>query len=713
MAEVAKVRIDIGSKADLKGFKQVETASAKLGKSVKKLGAALGIAFSTRAVVQYVKQASIAAAQDQKAQKLLAVNLKNLGLAYANADSEKFIASLEQQTTILDDELRPAYAQLARTTGSISVTQKLMTVAFDASNGAGLGYAQTIDILSQAYVGNKKGLKQLNLGLTNADLAAMSFDEILTVITNKFAGAGATALQGYAGDMAKLDVATANAAETLGKAFLDKFKAIAGGGDIDRATKKIDTFSESLAGFIRIVGDFKAASDLLAQIEFGGFLGLVPKVRFPNGPAAQSPADRAAIDKANKTAAAKLAAEKAAAAKLKADKAAAERKKALAEKKAEALSKAAAAFDLTRISIAAALRATYDNDTKLRLLAMQAIENDNGELALKYLEQLNILQKSVQTDKLNGITTIGKASLSSLADQLLAELAAIDKTEMAQDAKNQAKSAAFAKFNDAITKQGGLAALNEYNEQTQIKLTSIAKLAAIANTSAALATLNTIMTSNEKAIALTQSANDLARYTALEDYIKLLGVAYNAAIALAQASAGKAVPGGAVPGTGGKPFVPNPGGSPFVPIPGFPGIGSSKDEKDAKDDVIAAIIAEVIPAAEIAAAAATDNGTSVIAEIIAAVVPHAAIAAAASEDAANSIAAIANNTDPTMIDWAAIYAAMASSSGVNDRGGNPDNITVNINAGVIASQEEFVALVQDAVQVNNRRGNNLEVAGII
>jgi len=318
---------------------------------------------------------------------------------------------------------------------------------------------------------------------------------------------------------------------------------------------------------------------------------------------------------------------------------------------------------------------------------MQAIENEQGELALNYLNQLGILQKSVQTDKLSGITTINAASLSSLADQLLAELAAIDKTEMAEDDKNQAKSAAFAKFNDAITKQGGLAALNEYNEQTQIKLTSIAKLAAIANTSTALATLNTIMISNEKAIGLTQSANDLARYMALQDYIKLLGVAYNAAIALAQASAGKGVPGGGpvIPNPGGNPIVP-PGGSPFVPNPIFPGAGSSKDEKDARDNVITAII----------------DG----------VVPHAAIAAAASEDAANAIAAIANNTDPTMIDWAAIYAA-AETSSRDDRGRSADNITVNINAGVIASQEEFVALVQDAVQVNNRRGNNLEVAGII
>ena len=44
------------------------------------------------------------------------------------------------------------------------------------------------------------------------------------------------------------------------------------------------------------------------------------------------------------------------------------------------------------------------------------------------------------------------------------------------------------------------------------------------------------MVSNELAIATTQSANDLARYNALKDYINLLGVAYNAALALAQAN---------------------------------------------------------------------------------------------------------------------------------------------------------------------------------
>ena len=283
-----------------KAFKQADTAAATLAKSAKKLGAALGIAFSARAVVQYTKAASIAAAQDQKAQQLLAINLKNLGLAYANLDSEKFIANLEKQSGILDDELRPAYSQLARVTGSIATTQKLMTVAFDASNGSGLSYASTIDILSQAFVGNQKGLKQLNLGYTAAELKAKSFDEIIAIITNRFAGAGETALSGYAGQMAKLNVATSNASETLGGAFLDAFKSIAGGGDIDRATSKIDKFSEGLAGVIRVLTGVNSLEAMLKDVEWTGFLGLVPVA--PKIAGAQSPGERKAIDAAAKKA---------------------------------------------------------------------------------------------------------------------------------------------------------------------------------------------------------------------------------------------------------------------------------------------------------------------------------------------------------------------------------------------------------------------------
>jgi hypothetical protein len=200
----------------------------------------------------------------------------------------------------LKDELRPAYAQLARVTGSIATTQKLMTVAFDASSGSGLSYASTIDILSQAFMGNQKGLKQLNLGYTAAELKAKSFDELIKIITDRFAGAGKTALSGYAGQMDKLNLATSRAADTLGLAFLDSFKSIAGGGDIDRATSKIDKFSKALAGVIRVLTGANSLQAMLKDVEWTGFLGLVPVA--PKLQSAQSPGERKAIDAAAKKA---------------------------------------------------------------------------------------------------------------------------------------------------------------------------------------------------------------------------------------------------------------------------------------------------------------------------------------------------------------------------------------------------------------------------
>ena len=554
MADTAKVDIQLNSKADLKGFKKVETASEKLIKTTKKLAASLGIAYSAKKVLAYAGASIKAAAADQKSQLLLTTNLKNLGLAYANVDSEAFIKSMETQTHIADDLLRPAYAQLAQQTGSIALTQKIMATAFDTANGAGLDFSQTVNILSQAYVGNRKGLKQLNIGLSQAQLAALSFDELLTTLNTHFSGAGAAAVKGYAGQMDALNITLGNVQEILGGALLDSFAKMAGGGDITKATTKIENFATALAGALKVLTGVYDMNAILSQVTFGGFLGLVPKDKPASSIPMQSPGDRAAIDKANAAAAKRAYEAGAAARKLAKAQADAAAKKALADKKSADLSKAAAAFDLSRISIAAALKATYDNDTKLRLLAMQAIADEDGEKALGYLNQLKLLQDSVQAAKLAGITTISNASLEAINTQLLKELAAINATKMSEADKNAARDEAFRKYNDALVKQGGLAAANEYNERTQIQLTSIAKLAALQGYGAALDTINKIMVSNELAIGKTQSANDLARYMALKDYINLLGVAYNAALALAQANAaaasGAAIIGGVTSGSG-------------------------------------------------------------------------------------------------------------------------------------------------------------------
>ena len=259
MVQKTGVNVHIGSEFDAKGFKQAQSALTKLGGSAKKLAGAVGLAYGAKALVSYGKASMKAAADDQKAQKILASNLKNVGLAYASVDAESFIKSMEKQTAILDDQLRPAYGQLAQVTGSATKAQDLMQLAFDVSSGSGLDYASTVDILSQAYVGNTKGLKQLNLGLTQAELKAMSFEQITTKLRQNFAGAGGVALDSYAGSMAKLSVATANASETIGTALLDAIIKISGSNGVDGLISKIDTLASAFASVVTQVGNAVSA----------------------------------------------------------------------------------------------------------------------------------------------------------------------------------------------------------------------------------------------------------------------------------------------------------------------------------------------------------------------------------------------------------------------------------------------------------------------
>jgi hypothetical protein len=221
------------------------------------------------------------------------------------------------------------------------------------------------------------------------------------------------------------------------------------------------------------------------------------------------------------------AAAAAAAAKREKERLALLKKQAIVEKNKLALTKAAAVFDTTRISLAAALKATYDKETKLRLEALQAIEEDNGELALKKIGELAAFQKNADLEKLAGIKQISEATLLDINTQLLAELSAIDKSKMAEGDKELAREEAFKKYNAAIIAAGQLAAKESYSERVQIQLTEIARLASISKTTSAANTAALLRESAELSmidrVAKAQKAADDARLKALQEYAAALG----------------------------------------------------------------------------------------------------------------------------------------------------------------------------------------------
>lgn len=251
---MANVRIDIASEFDNKGFKKAQAATNQLDQAVGKLGKKMIGAFSAYKILQFSKDSVKAFAQDEKAAASLANELKNMGLSFNAPAAEDFIHTMQKQTGVLDDELRPAYAQLIRISGSMAETQKLMSLAFDVSSGTGQDYKTVIDALSQAYVGNTKGLKSLNTGLTQAELKTKSFAEITDILTQKFKGAGAAAVDTYAGKMNLLKASVADAQETIGKGFIDAFTTIGNDQNFNDTLDKIDNAALAVADMIRGVG---------------------------------------------------------------------------------------------------------------------------------------------------------------------------------------------------------------------------------------------------------------------------------------------------------------------------------------------------------------------------------------------------------------------------------------------------------------------------
>jgi hypothetical protein len=437
---MANIVIDVAAEfTGKRAFDQAGKSTVSLEKSVKKLAGAFGLAFSTQKIVAFGKESVKAFAEDNAAIVVLRKNLENLGLAYESTNAENFIASLEAQSAILDDKLRPAYAQLSKVTLSAIKTQELMTLAVDISRSTGVDFSTVINTLSRAYIGNYKGLKQLNIGLSDAELKTKDFAEIQEILIKQSQGAGKAYIETFAGSIDKLAVASANAKEVIGEGLVDLFADLAGNGDINKATDNINTLATAVSDLLKDVdkltlldylGVFLTGSitketfDKLNVKPGGGFTDSQNAARL----AAEAKARKAAAAAAAKAAAARaaeIAAEKKRRAKQKADAAAllAAEKKAAAQK--AILAKADSMFNIERIQIEAALKGRISADEKLRLELQRAILNEDFELADKLQKKLEASQRA--TAALQGQINTIKPPVNPFAEtlstlELIAEL---------------------------------------------------------------------------------------------------------------------------------------------------------------------------------------------------------------------------------------------------------------------------------------------------
>ena len=270
---MANVVIDIATEfTGKKGFKQAETATDKLTKNVKNLAGAFGLAFGTAAVLNYAKTSIKAAADDQKAQKQLALALENVGLARDVASTEQYISRLQSEFGILDDLLRPAYQRLAVATQSSAESQRLLNLALDISASTGKDVNAVTVALSRAYLGNNTALTRLGVGLSKADLKSKSFEEITTQLADTFAGSATAAASTFSGQLAILSTGAAEASEIIGTGLIDSLKLLSDGGSISNVVTDMKALataiSDTTTGIALFIKEIKAIPVLGSALGF-------------------------------------------------------------------------------------------------------------------------------------------------------------------------------------------------------------------------------------------------------------------------------------------------------------------------------------------------------------------------------------------------------------------------------------------------------------
>jgi phage-related protein len=198
----------------------VETSAGKLEKFGKVAGAAFAAAAAAAATyaIKIGVDGVKAALADEQSQVKLASALENATNATKAqiAATEDSIDKMARATGVADDSLRPALARLALSTGNVSKAQDLLSLALDISTQTGKPLEGVANALGKAYDGNTAALGKLGIGLSAAELKAMSFTDVQSKLTDLFGGAAAKNAETFQGRMDRLKVAFDEGVETIG-----------------------------------------------------------------------------------------------------------------------------------------------------------------------------------------------------------------------------------------------------------------------------------------------------------------------------------------------------------------------------------------------------------------------------------------------------------------------------------------------------------------
>ncbi len=397
MAGMTDLAIRIATTLDSTGLNKADKSVKSFEKTIKSLGRTLGITLSGAAIAAFGKKAAQAFIQDQKEATRLASAVKNLGLELSQPAINEYIDTLSKASGVTDSQLRPAFQALLTTTGSLTASQEALRQAIDVSVGSGVALETVAQDLASAYVGQTRGLRKYNLGLSQAQLKTASFEEVTARLNKQFSGANAAYLDTYAGKLQVLSTAAGEAQEKIGAAIIDLTLALAGTGSVDELITKIDRITDRFVGLMdRFTEGIAIIKAMLGAKTWTGMFKAAQEAQVAEFNRRMKRDYMKAwegtnIPKTTQQIAAERAAE--AAARKRAEQIRKEQEKQTKElKKQNALKKAGTIFDQDQIQIIAALKGKISAEDRKRLELQLALATENTDEVAKLTKELAISQ---------------------------------------------------------------------------------------------------------------------------------------------------------------------------------------------------------------------------------------------------------------------------------------------------------------------------------
>ena len=202
------------------GAKDVDSVGERIADFGKK--AAVAFAAAGAAVAAFAVESIKNAAADEAAQRQLALTIENSTNATKAqvAAVEDYITKTSLSIGVTDDELRPAFARLVRSTKDVEDATQLLNLALDISAATGKPLETISMALGKAYDGNAASLGRLGLGIDANILKSKDFDLIFKELTSTFGNFAENEALSTENQMARVKIALDEAKESIGAALL-------------------------------------------------------------------------------------------------------------------------------------------------------------------------------------------------------------------------------------------------------------------------------------------------------------------------------------------------------------------------------------------------------------------------------------------------------------------------------------------------------------